>query len=68
MVAPVGTSHLTGGSRPHLPGDATSPNSTVASTTWTFGDGQTANGTTISHSYAADRFLQRHVLPRMAWA
>ena len=46
ITSPVGTS-LT------FQGDATSPNSTVASTTWTFGDGQTANGTTASHSYAA---------------
>lgn len=46
ISSPVGTT-LT------FQGDATSPNSSVASTTWTFGDGQTANGATASHSYAA---------------
>ncbi|WIL20291.1 immunoglobulin domain-containing protein [Geothrix sp.] len=34
-------------------GDATSPNNSVASTSWAFGDGQTANGPTASHSYTA---------------
>jgi len=46
ITTPVGTT-LT------FQGDATSPTSSVASTTWTFGDGQTANGTTASHSYAS---------------
>ncbi len=46
ITTPVGTT-LT------FQGDATSPNSSVASTSWTFGDGQTASGATASHSYAA---------------
>jgi len=46
ISSPVGTT-LT------FQGDATSSNSSVASTTWTFGDGQAASGTATSHSYAA---------------
>ena len=34
-------------------GDATSATSTIASATWTFGDGQTASGLTATHAYAS---------------
>lgn len=53
MVAPSWDVTTPAGTTLTFQGDATSPNSSVASTTWTFGDGQTANGSTASHSYAS---------------
>jgi len=46
ITAPVGTSLS-------FKGDASSATSTIAATSWTFGDGQTASGTTATHAYAA---------------
>jgi len=53
MVAPSWDTTTPVGTTLTFQGDTSSSNSSVVSTTWTFGDGQTANGPTASHSYAA---------------
>jgi DNA/RNA endonuclease G (NUC1) len=53
MVAPSWDTTTAVGTNLTFQGDASSATSTIASTTWTFGDGQTANGTSATHAYAA---------------
>jgi DNA/RNA endonuclease G (NUC1) len=53
MVVPSWDIATTAGTTLTFQGDASSSNSTIATTNWAFGDGQTASGTTASHGYAA---------------
>lgn len=53
MVQPSWNTSTTYSTTLTFAGDATSSDSTIASTGWTFGDGGTATGTSATHAYAA---------------